>query len=273
MEKMANVSDEGKISNQITTGTKEWASSNVNLISGCSHDCRYCYAKKMAIRFGRKTEGTWKEMILNKNALHKNYKKRKGRIMFPSSHDITREILKPCAFVLRKLLKAGNEVLITTKPDLICIYKLISYLKPYKTQVQFRFTITSKDPKKLKFWEPGAPGIDDRLQSLKLARMKGFKTSVSIEPFLDKNPIPLILMLANDVTESIWIGKMNYIKANDLSPEEEKHYKFQRKICSWSNVQEIISQLQKLPEEIKSKIRIKDSIKNLCNKNGMEVKT
>jgi len=225
----------------------------------------------MAVRFGRKTEETWKEMELNKDAIHKNYRKRKGRIMFPSSHDITREILKPCAFVLRKLLSTGNEVLITTKPDLTCIYKLLSYLKPYKSQVQFRFTITSKDPKKLKFWEPGAPCIEDRLQSLKLARMKGFKTSVSIEPFLDKNPIPLILMLANDVTESIWIGKMNYIKANDLTPEEQKYYNFQRKICSWSNIQEIISQVQKLPQEIKSKIRLKDSIRKMHEKRGLEV--
>ncbi len=34
-------------------------------------------------------------MILNKKAVDKNFKKRKGRIMFPSSHDITEETLPP----------------------------------------------------------------------------------------------------------------------------------------------------------------------------------
>ncbi len=37
------------------TGTQEWAASNVNIQDGCEHDCRYCYAKTMAIRFKRAT--------------------------------------------------------------------------------------------------------------------------------------------------------------------------------------------------------------------------
>lgn len=36
-----------------TQGTKEWASSNINLFYGCANNCMYCYAKKMALRFGR----------------------------------------------------------------------------------------------------------------------------------------------------------------------------------------------------------------------------
>lgn len=270
---MANVSEKEKvrIDNQITSGTREWASSNVNICKGCSNNCRYCYGKKNAVRFGRNTEENWKEMILNKDAVNKNYKKRKGRIMFPSSHDITRENLKACAIVLKKMLQVGNEVLITTKPDLYCIRVLLSYLKKYKARIQFRFTITSCNDECLKFWEPGAPCFEERMNALKQARMKGFKTSVSIEPFLDKNVIPLILRVAGDVTETIWVGKMNYIKSNALTPEEEKYYHFQRKICSWSNIQEILSNIQKLPNEIKSKIRIKDSIRKMYEKRGMEV--
>lgn len=100
----------------IPTGTKEWATSNVNFISGCSHNCRYCYAKKRAIRFGRKTESPWKVIKLNKNKLHQKYKKRKGRVIFPSSHDIIPEFKDECFLVLEKLLEAGNSVLITPKP-------------------------------------------------------------------------------------------------------------------------------------------------------------
>ena len=100
-----------KIIKNIPTGTKEWASSNVNLISGCSHNCRYCYAKKMAIRFGRKDDYTWKVMELNKDKLNQEFKKRKGRIMFPSSHDIVPEFKDECFLVLEKLLDAEIELL------------------------------------------------------------------------------------------------------------------------------------------------------------------
>lgn len=34
-------------------GTGEWSSSSENCISGCSHNCYYCYAKAMAIRMRR----------------------------------------------------------------------------------------------------------------------------------------------------------------------------------------------------------------------------
>ena len=248
---------------KITQGTREWASSNVNLYSGCSNNCPYCYAKKMAIRFGRKTEENWSEMELNIDAVTKGYRKRQGRIMFPTSHDITSESLYYSIIVLRKLLEVGNTVLITTKPNLWCVYNILNQLEQYKTQIQFRFTITSISDYHLRFWEPNATNFEERLQSLILAYKKGFKTSISIEPFLDKDPIPLILKLNPFVSETIWLGKMNYIKATNITSEEKQFYEYQRKICSWTNIKKILLEIQKLPDDIKSKIRLKDSLRNM----------
>jgi len=128
---------------KITSGTLEWASSNVNLISGCSNNCKYCYAKKIAIRFKRKTSKTWKNMEINEKAVNRDYRKRRGRIMFPSSHDITPLVLDPCMKVLKKLVSKGNEVLITTKPNLLVIRKICDTFQHayYKDWIQFRFTI------------------------------------------------------------------------------------------------------------------------------------
>jgi len=229
-----------------TSGTKEWADSNVNIFHGCSNDCIYCYAKKMAIRFGRKTKENWKFMELNEKAFDKNYGKRKGRIMFPTSHDITFDTLIFSLLALKKMLRAGNEVLITSKPDPKCILRICEELEAWKDQIQFRFTITSKDNIILKNYEPHAPLYEDRMSSLQLAYYKGFKTSVSMEPFLDKDPIPLILKLAPYVTETIWIGKLNYQKT-----------KFNTK----ENVRRVIRSLEYLPENVKLKIRLKDSIR------------
>ena len=243
-----------------TSGTKEWADSNVNIFSGCSNDCIYCYAKKMAIRFGRKTRETWKFMELNEKAFDKGYGKRKGRIMFPTSHDITFETLIFCLLALKKMLRARNEVLITSKPDPKCILRICEELEEWKDQIQFRFTITSKDNIILKNYEPHAPLYEDRMSSLQLAYYKGFKTSVSMEPFLDKDPIPLILKLAPYVTETIWIGKLNYQKFEFNSKENVRRV-IRRLEYLPENVKKVIENLKKLPGEIYKKIRLKDSIR------------
>jgi len=146
-----------KKSGKITTGTKEWSDSSVNCYFGCSNDCNYCYAKRMAIRFDRiNNPEEWKIMKPNTKAIEKGYGLRNGRIMFPTSHDITVESYEGCLIVLKKLLKAGNEVLITTKPNLIVITKMVCELEQYKEQIQFRFTITSIDNETLKRWETNA---------------------------------------------------------------------------------------------------------------------
>ena len=243
---------------KIPTGTKEWASSNINIISGCSHDCKYCYSKLLAVRFKRKTNQTWNEMELNSEKLNKKFKKRKGRIMFPTSHDILPEYKEECIQVLEKLLKAGNSVLITTKPHLEVIKDLCKRLEDYRDLVQFRFTITSNDDDLLQFWEPGAPRFRERLLSLKHAFLKNFKTSVSIEPFLDKNPIPLIEIIQPFVSETIWIGKMNYIRKDNLTIEEIDYYNQIRENISPNNIYEIIEKLKK-----NNKIRYKDRIKKM----------
>ena len=247
-----------KVIVKIPTGTKEWASSNVNLISGCSHNCAYCYAKKMAIRFGRKTEDTWKIMEINDKALNHNFKKRKGRIMFPTSHDIVPEFKEECFLVLEKLLDADNSVLITSKPHLSVIKELCTKFIYFKALIQFRFTITSINNESLRFWEEGAPLFEERFESLKYAYGMKYKTSVSIEPFLDKNPIPLIEKISPYVSETIWLGKMNYIKKNNLTLEEKIYFKKVRENYTLENIQDIIDKQSR-----NKKIRYKDSIKKL----------
>ena len=200
-------------------------------------------------------------MIPNKKSINKGYKKRKGRIMIPTSHDVTEESLENCLIVLRKLLLAKNSVLITTKPKFECTKIICNEFMKFKDLIQFRFTITSFNNDLLKFWEPGAPLFRERLKSLNFAYIKGFKTSISIEPFLDKNPYILVEKLKYFVTESIWIGKMNYVKSNSINSNDERYYDFIREINSRNNLIKIVKQSKNYPKLI----RIKDSIFNLLN--------
>lgn len=252
------VSDHAK-QREITSGTREWADHNVNCIKGCSNNCRYCYAKMMAKRFGRCTEATWKDMVVNDKAVTARYGKYKGRVMFPSSHDIidTPKVIEACFTVLTKLLKAGNETLITTKPNLSVVKKVIRQFQTFDEQIQFRFTITSMNDKSLSFWEPNAPTYEERLESLKYAYKKNFKTSVSIEPFLDYNPQDLVYALSPFVTESIWLGPMNYIH-NHASPNGKGElYAGIRKNYEIEHLWDIYRSLVDFPL-----IRFKDSMNN-----------
>jgi hypothetical protein len=143
--------------------------------------------------------------------------------MFPSSHDITPNNLNACMTVLEKLLAAGNDVLIVSKPHLDCIKAICDAFERYsdifdvfdgcyRYRMVFRFTIGAVDNRILRFWEPNAPSYEKRKAALKYAFDAGFQTSVSAEPLLDAENIDLLVSeLLPYITDSLWIGEMNHI--------------------------------------------------------------
>jgi DNA repair photolyase len=194
------------------TGTQEWAASNVNIQDGCEHDCLYCYAKTMAIRFKRATPASWKRPRLRQRDLDRGFTRRSGRIMFPTAHDITEKNIDECLSVLGRMLAAGNDLLIVSKPRLSCVKRLCEELAPYRAQIVFRFSIGSTDEAVLSYWEPGAPTFKVRLTCLQYAYAKDFQTSVSGEPMLDGDPDALVAAVRPFVTDSIWLGKINRLR-------------------------------------------------------------
>ncbi|MDX2468945.1 MAG: radical SAM protein [SAR324 cluster bacterium] len=190
-------------------GTKEWASINVNLINGCQHDCLYCYAKSMVLRHKSIEIENWSNPEFKPGALERAYRKRKGTIMYPSVHDIHPDQLTEHLILLKKLLEAGNDLLIVSKPHLKCIKAICKKFRRYKKQILFRFSIGSANDEVLEFWEPNAPLFKERLSCLKHAYKKGFKTSVSCEPMLDNKIGEVIEKTEDFVSDSIWLGKMN----------------------------------------------------------------
>ena len=192
-------------------GTKEWASSTLNIQTGCENDCKYCYAKCKAVRFKRATPESWGSKIVpHKSAA--SCRKLKGRVMFPSTHDIMPDNIDACLVTIKELLQAGHSLLIVSKPRLGCIKQLCAELEPYKAQILFRFTMGSADDTVLKYWEPGAPGFAERLLALAYAYGQGFSTSVSMEPMLDFDPGAVIAAVRPFVTDKIWLGKINRLR-------------------------------------------------------------
>jgi len=213
----------GKAVGGKSSGTREWAVKSVNCCSGCSHDCGYCYSKEMAVRYRQLKPEQWKEERIRWKDVRKRYGRIEGQLMFPSSHDITPHNLLACLIVLRKLLEAGNRVLVVSKPHLECIRAICRAFEGHKEQILFRFTIGAMDNETLSFWEPNAPSYEERKEALMHAFLHGFETSVSAEPMLDSNHIvDLVGDLMPYVTDAIWIGLMNHLKRITMEDEEGK---------------------------------------------------
>jgi hypothetical protein len=196
------------------SGTREWSEHSINVSSGCANGCLYCYAKEAAIRYGRKTPADWTTELIKTAALQKGYSKRKGRIMLPTTHDITPATLRPVITVAVKLVQAGNEVLIVSKPDPDMIEELcgeLTYVDNARQLVTFRFSIGSYLDETLRYWEPNAPCFVNRLATLVACFRDGWQTSVSMEPMLERRErmVELVHMLSPVVTDTIWLGKMN----------------------------------------------------------------
>ena len=249
-------------------GTKEWASSNVNILNGCQHDCLYCYAKAMSPRQQRLIED-WKNPTLRDHILKKGYGKRQGTIMFPTTHDIHPDNLNEVLDTLEKLLKPGNKVLIVSKPHIRCIEAICSKFRKYVDQILFRFTIGSANDRVLKFWEPNAPSFADRLICLQDAFSQSYMTSVSCEPMLDDR-IDLVIETASDfVTDAIWLGKANFLverlKMNGLW--DNRHVRDRAaELLRWQSDDRIISLYEKYKDH--PKIKWKESIKKIV---GLEI--
>ncbi len=175
------------INNYNGTGTRQWSNKSINFQTGCEHNCLVCYAKDMSIKYKQTTKNNWgSPSIRIKDVKKKINKWNESLVMFPSSHDITPNNINEAMIVLRKILEADNEVLIVSKPHYDCIKKICDTFTDYKDKILFRFTIGSYNNNVLKFWEPNAPSLNERMKALKYAYDNGFETSVSCEPMMDK---------------------------------------------------------------------------------------
>lgn len=262
--------------NRPVFGTKEWASSNINIQFGCQHDCRYCYAKAMSVRHKKIDIDSWNKPVLRQDVINKKFGKRQGTIMFPTTHDLHPDQIPEILHVLHSILKPDNHILIVSKPHFKVVKNICdrfcSWPDNYKDQILFRFTIGSMDPDVISFWEPGAPGVEERLSSLQYAFFKGFQTSVSAEPMLDADIDRLIESVRDSVSDSIWLGKINdpirRCKINGETFETPEAQEFLMRATFWDRDEHVFDLYNRYQGD--PMIKWKESIKKVV---GLEVPT
>ncbi|PLX98348.1 MAG: hypothetical protein C0623_13615 [Desulfuromonas sp.] len=250
-------------------GVGEWAQYSYNIGTGCTNNCRYCYARDLAVEINQRTDETYTRESWRTEQV-KTWKvdidqTAKGTIMFPTMHDISEAYLETYIETLDNLLAANNEVLIVTKPRLNCIQQICDKFQDYRNKILIRMTITSLDENLSQFWEQDAPLPEERIQALQYAHEQGYKTSVSVEPMIDTvgRTIELYNRLEPYITEDIWFGKMNSIKyrvdASDKQTRDAVKAIYDNQTDR--NIMKLYNELKDLP-----KVQWKDSIQSVVKR-------
>ena len=136
-------------------------------------------------------------------------RKARGRVMISSVTDAYQPIeakYKLTRKCLEVLLQYQFPVDILTKSPLVL--RDLDLIKEFK-DIEVGVTVTTNDEKIRKVFEPKAPSITARINTLKKLHNNGINTYAFIGPVLPMNPEALLEKI-NPHVDSIIIDKMNY---------------------------------------------------------------
>jgi DNA repair photolyase len=183
----------------------------INPYIGCQHSCTYCYARFMKRYAGHKEEwGEFADVKINAPSLLQREIKRKkvARIWISGTCDPYQplekkyELTRKC---LETLSKHAWPVIIQTKSSLV--NRDVDLLRKIKG-VEVGLTITTADERVRDMFEPNAPSIKERIETLLNLRSAGIRTFAMIAPLLPK-AAGLAEQLSGKV-DYVLVDKMNY---------------------------------------------------------------
>jgi len=184
----------------------------INPYIGCIHGCRYCYATFIK-RFTGHIEpwGTFVDVKINAPQVLRRQLRHaeRGNIIISSVTDPYQPI-EARYMITRRCLEVLTlyqfPVDILTKSTLVLRdVDIISRLN-----AEVGLTITTDNDRVRRLFEPRAPSIEARIETLKRLYKKGIKTYVFIGPILPMNPENLTKQIKLYVN-SVLIDRMNYI--------------------------------------------------------------
>lgn len=187
---------------------KEYGELALNIYTGCTHGCTYCYAPAVL----RKDKAVFHINVQPRENILEETKKRLSKCdikdkeiflcftcdPFPMGVDCT-----PTIEIVKAIKESGNHVAILTKgtPD----RGLFDFLD---SNDRFGVTITCGNARSY-IEEPKASPTVVRLSNLYEAKSRGIRTFVSCEPVIDADFIYFLIEDA-DYIDEFRIGKMNY---------------------------------------------------------------
>lgn len=185
----------------------------INAYVGCAHACIYCYATFMK-RYTGHTESWGRFIDVKINApeiLRKQLRKTvKGRVMISSVTDAYQP-LETKYRLTRQCLEILSEfrfpVDILTKSPLVL--RDVDVIRRFE-DIDVGITITTDDERMRKVFEPHAPPISARVETLRKLKEQGLRTYVFIGPMLPMNPETLADLI-RAAADEVLISRMNYL--------------------------------------------------------------
>jgi DNA repair photolyase len=184
----------------------------VNAYVGCTHACTYCYAMFMK-KYTAHVEpwGRFVDVKMNAPALLRKQlrKAAKGNVMLSSVTDAYQP-LEAKYRLTRQCLEILSEfqfpVDILTKSPLVL--RDIDVIRRFEN-IAVGITITTDDERMRKIFEPHAPSIGVRIETLKKLKEQGMRTYIFIGPLLPMDPDRLAEKVALHI-DYVLISGMNY---------------------------------------------------------------
>jgi len=194
----------------------------INPYVGCSHSCRYCYARFMRRFTGHREK--WGEFLDAKinapDLLEKEIKKKPmGRVWISGVCDPYQSAEKKYRLTgrcLEILLEHQWPVTIQTKSSLVL--RDIEILTKFN-DIEVGFSISTADDQIRKIFEPGAPPINERIHALDVLHSRGIQTFAMIAPILPR--VGGLVKLLPGKVDQVLIDRLNYAYANRIYVENK----------------------------------------------------
>lgn len=183
-------------------------------IAGCTHGCKYCYARRLTERWGRSFKPQLREHFF------KDKMPGDGSWIFVGSMgDVFCEGV-PDEWILRLLkfikeCEADNKFLLQTKNPRR-LKDFVNMLIPIRGKVVVGTTIeTNRETP----WTDAPTTFARALNIAYLKQYHGFKTFISLEPLSDFDLEPLMVMVKEIKPEAVEVGLENYTSHTVKPPD------------------------------------------------------
>lgn len=192
---------------------------SLNPYAGCAFSCSYCYVPKFPNKRHNDFNewGKWLEVKINApELLRKERVKVFGSSIFFSSATDPYQYAELKYRLSRKCLKElllykPKKVTLHTRSNLIL--EDIDLLKKFGRRLSVGISITTNREDIRRLFEPRAPSIARRIQTLKKLSSEGIKVYASLAPLLPCDSEKLVELI-RPYTDKFWIEELKYQEVN-----------------------------------------------------------
>ena len=205
-----------------TGKAREYAALACNPYLGCTHGCHYCYAPGALRKFRAEFHAAAAPRSDILEALAReapNYAGDEREVLLSFIGDLyqpaeERELLARRALGI--LADWGVPATVLTKNPALAVLRDLDILK--RGQMRLGTTVVFAQESSRQAWEPGASGLADRYNAMRVARAEGLKTWLSIEPVIYPEQALTVIREYAAVVDEIKIGRLNHLPTGPISP-------------------------------------------------------